>query len=517
MQVTRLCSWIAILKSDWAAWPRSHLAGSFFVGSPHQRRLGIKDSPEQALADWSSFAEWGEEDELPRKWAEEFTSRCTEVVYEWLNAKGVKFFPIVHWVERGLLVQGNSVPRFHMVWGTGHGLIVNLCKHIYNHPNKANLTLKFRHKVDGFNGNVDGVTGVKGVNEETGERFEYDAKTVVVATGGICGDVERVKKEWYKDWGNAPAIILNGSHQYADGAVHDIVSNQLRANITHLDWQWNYAAGVHHPNPHPDRPHHGLSIVPPKSALWVDASGQRFGPMPLVSAFDTRYLVEQISKSEKQYSWQILNKRIAIKELAISGSQYNQAIREKKLLKFLMTVLRGNKQMVDHLIKDCKDFVVANSIEELAQKMNALTGDQSVDVSRLKTSIRSYDALIDKGAFNDDEQLRRITQLRQYRGDKARTLKYAKIEDSKGLPLIAIREFILSRKSLGGIQTDLDCRVLAQPVGGQQTVIPGLYAVGEAAGFGGGGMHGKRALEGTFLGGCIFTGRLAAKHIRSGA
>ena len=357
------------------------------------------------------------------------------------------------------------------------------------------------------------MTGVKGKHEDTGEPFEFTAPVTVVATGGIGGSVERIKKEWFKPWGEPPKVILNGSHQNANGAMHDEVS-KLGGNITRLDWQWNYAAGVHHPEPHPERPDHGLSLVPPKSALWVNYQGERFGPMPLVSAFDTRYLVEQICREEKKYSWQVMNQRIAVRELAISGSEFNHAVREKNLLAFLKMVKFGNKKLVDYMTSKCVDFVVANSVKELAEKMNALTGTQDVDPVLLQRSIKMYDDNVRRGEkHHNDEQLRRLAHLRQYRGDKARICKNQPIDDPKHRPLIAIREFILSRKTLGGIQTDLDCQVLSQPESGSQHTINGLYAVGEAAGFGGGGVHGHRALEGTFLGGCIYNGRKAAHHI----
>ena len=246
----------------------------------------------------------------------------------------------------------------------------------------------------------------------------------------------------------------------------------------------------------------------------MNYKGERIGPMPLVTAYDTRFLVEQICKQEKKYSWQVLNMKIAYKEFAVSGAESNDAIREKKWLKFLWTVLTGNKEVVNDMLDNCVDFVTANSIEELVEKMNKLQGTNDVDVKAMKEAIQTYDANIDRGEkFHDDEQLRRIAHARQYRGDRVRTCKFQKIYDKDALPLIAIREFILSRKTMGGIQTDLEGRVLTKPMNGRQQPIGGLYAVGEAAGFGGGGMHGIGSLEGTFLGGCVLTARMAAKSI----
>jgi predicted oxidoreductase len=269
---------------------------------------------------------------------------------------------------------------------------------------------------------------------------------------------------------------------------------------------WNYAAGVHHPQPR--KPGHGLSIVPPRSALWLDWRGRRIGPMPLVTGFDTRDLVAQVCATERQYSWQLMNKAIAIKELAVSGAEHNPSIRDKKKLAFLRDLLFGNKWLYEEMTSTCKDFVVGRDLPELVAKMNALQGDDAVSLDEIRAATESYDAQIDRGqTFHNDEQLRRIAYVRHWKGDRLRTCKFQKILDPKAGPLLAVREFIISRKSLGGIQTDLQCRVL--DAGGQP--IFGLYAAGEAAGFGGGGMHGLRALEGSFLGGCILSGRLAGQ------
>lgn len=490
--------------------------GIFFVDTKHQRKSGIHDSIELARQDWYNFAEFSDKDVWPKKWADYYIENCTLDVYEWLRYKRIKFFPVVHWVERGLYQPGNSVPRFHMVWGTGHELVKVLTKNLEYHPNRQKLSIFFRHKVEDFVMAGGKVVGVSGTDEEDNNAFEAKADINIVASGGISGKIEEVKKHWPKAWGEPPAKILNGSHQYADGTLI-YASQKIKANVTHLDKMWNYAAGIHHPKP--DKPDHGLSIVPPKSALWVDHRGQRFGPQPLVSAYDTRFLVEKICEqkgAENKYSWQVMNWKIAVKELAISGSEYNEAVRNKRFISFVLNAYFGNKKLAKHLKKHSQDFVVANSIEELAAKMNTLNADKNVDVNLLKASIERYDDQIDRGEkFFNDDQLRRIMHLRQYRGDRLRTCEFQKINDKKAYPLVAIREFILSRKSLGGIQTDLDGRVLTDPKSGNQP-IPGLYAVGESAGFGGGGIHGLRSLEGTFLGGCIFTARKAAASIKKG-
>ena len=490
---------------------RWSFGGIFFVGTPEQRRMGIHDTPAQALTDWHAFAEFEPQDDWPRRWAEHYVHGTTDHVYHWLRDAGIRFFPVVHWVERGLFMPGNSVPRFHMVWGTGHGLMQTLIGRLRNHSHADRLQLHFHHRVTDLITTDGAVTGVQGITEDKGEAFEAEASAVVIAAGGICGNIERLRKHWPPDWGKPPETILNGAHPVADGALHDVAADH-GAHVTHLDKQWLYAAGVHHPRPEHEA--HGLSIVPPKSALWVNHRGERIGPAPLVAGFDTRYLVERICAQEQSYSWQIMNWTIAKKELAISGSEYNDAIRDKKPLAFLLTVLRGNEKLVREMVDTCADFVTARSVPELADRMNALTGTDHVDAKRLTDTLARYDAQIDRGAkYYNDDQLRRLAHLRRYRGDRVRTCAFQKIVDATALPLIAVREFILSRKTLGGIQTDLEGRVLRPPINGEQAPIAGLYAVGEAAGFGGGGIHGLRALEGTFLGACIFTGRLAARSI----
>lgn len=486
---------------------RISFGGVFAVDSPEQRSSGVSDTAELALADWVAFGELGEADVWPRRWAEAFVGRCRVDVRDWLVARGVKFLPVVNWVERGLFTPGNSVPRFHIVWGTGLGLIQALEQTIANHPHRQKLEIQYRHKVEELTAQNGRIVGCTGVDEATGKSFTATAENVVVASGGIAGDLERVRRNWYPAWGKPPEVLLNGSHPEADGKLQDAAAAH-GAQVTHLEKMWNYAAGVHHWKP--THPHHGLSLVPPKSALWMDAHGKRLGPTPLVTAFDTRYLVETIAQQPRKYSWQIMNMKIATKELAVSGSQFNHAIRDKSYPRFLGNLLFGNKALVQEFIDNCPDFVTAGSVRELAAKMNEVQGDDAVNADILAEEIARYDAQIDRGPkLHNDDQLRRIAHARQYKGDRFRTCKFAKIDDPSSRPLIAVREFILTRKSLGGIQTDLQSRVL--DAAGQP--IPGLFAVGEAAGFGGGGMHGLRALEGTFLGGCIFSGRAAGRAI----
>jgi predicted oxidoreductase len=482
---------------------RESFGGLFFVESPEQRRNRIKDSKALALADWTSFGELDGADALSREWAATYIDRCIPDLYEWLSAFGIRFLPLPLWVERGDTRRGNSVPRFHMVWGTGRELAVRLAAALERHPNRARLTLKFEHSVEALVYEGGRVRGVRGVGERDGRAFELAGDHVVVASGGFNGNLDRVRAHWHRDWGRPPAILLNGSHKYADGRLHDAVE-AVGGRLTNVDRMWNYASGVHHFRPR--KPHHGLSLVPPKSALWLDWRGARIVP-PLVSGFDTRALVAAICAKERAYSWQLLNRSIALKELAVSGAEFNPAIRDRSWPAFLATLVLGNRWLVRELTTHCEDVVVAHSLPELVGKMNTLQGDRSVDLGALTDAVRSYDAAIEHGT--EDPQLERIATLRQYRGDRMRTCKRQRILDRRAMPLIAVREFIVSRKSLGGIRTDLQCRVLDA----RDEPIPGLYAVGEAAGFGGGGMHGLRALEGTFLGGAMLTGRIAGRFI----
>jgi hypothetical protein len=492
-------------EANFGGLARESFGGIFVVGSHEQRRAGFADTPAQAFDDWCSFGELAASERWPRRWAEAYVNRCHDDVYAWVKARGIGFFPIPHWVERGLAVHGNSVPRFHLVWGTGQELALQLIKRLRSHPQAGRLTLHFGHRVEALLSEGGAVTGCRGTLEAGGRSFEARADATVVAAGGINGSDARIRRHWHPDWGAPPRTILNGSHRYADGTLHDAVAAAGGA-LTHLDWMWNYAAGVRHWRPR--KANHGLSVVPPRSALWVNARGERILP-PLVTGFDTRDLVAQACRQPGQYTWQVLNRRIALKELAISGAEFNPSIRDKKRLAFLRDILLGNRWLVDTLCANCADVVAADSLPALVEKMNRLGGGETVSLEALERDLRAFDGRIARGAVQEDPQLARIAALRTYRGDKVRTCDLQPILDPKAGPLIAIREFVISRKSLGGMQTDLSSRVL----GADGAPIPGLYAAGEAAGFGGGGMHGKRALEGTFLGGCILGGRIAGRAI----
>ncbi len=499
-------------ESELGGLAKWSFGGMFFVDTKHQRRNGIKDSIDRAITDWFNFAEFADDEVWGKRWAEQYIHLCTPHSYHWLRSLGLDFFRVLNWVERGLDKDGNTVPRFHMVWGTGWELTKVIRNVMLNHPRATkNLRIQYRHRVTELAGGQSGVTGVRGTNEATDSPFEGSADIVVVATGGINGNIEKVKENWFQAWGKPPEIILTGAHEYALGDLHD-ATERIDGSVANLDKQWNYAAGI--PHYAPRFPGHGLSLVPCKTALWLNYEGQRMGPNPLVTAYDTRFLVERICQEERKYSWQVLNRKIALKEFAISGSEHNPAFRNKKFFQVIRNVLFGNKALVNKILDNCPDMIAADTLEELVEKMNALQGDKAVKLEHVRAAVEAYDASIDAGPPYADEQQQRIHHARSWRGDKARTMNMAKIGDPRKGPFIAIREFILSRKSLGGIQTDLECRVLSKPdAQGRQEPIPGLYAVGEAAGFGGGGLHGHRSLEGTFLGACVVTGRVAGRAI----
>jgi len=492
--------------------------GMLFVDTPLQRLNGIKDSKQLALDDWFGAAEFSTQkmqDPLAKAWANAYIERSREDVYDWLKNVGIQFFPIVHWVERGDYgfkqgSRGNSVPRYHVVWGTGYGLTQTLIQTLMNHKNKHKLSIKFQHKVDSFLFAGSKVIGCRGsIEGSLAQAFQINSHQVVICAGGINGNLAQVKKHWdVETYGEYPENILSGSHPYADGLLHDEVSNS-GGSIKNRGWMWNYASGIKHPKP--EYPNHGLSLMPARSSLWLDAKGERIGPMPLVTGFDTHNLCKVTGQLEGQYSWQVMNYKIACKELAVSGSHLNKAFLNKSWLGILKMALKGNEEMVRWLMSDCNDVVVADNVPSLVGKMNELEAlDIPVKLSHVQSAVQGYDDQIQRGLkFTTDDQIRKIHFMRQWRGDKVRTLKSQKILDEKAGPLIAIRTRIISRKSMGGFETNTRSEVVDQ----SGLVMEGLYAAGEAAGFGGAGCSGIRSLEGTFLSLCILNGRVAGQTI----
>ena len=498
------------LEENLGGLAKDSFGGVLLVGTKHQARTGIEDSEELALADWLRYGEikggW------PQRWAEFYIEHSIDMIYEWLDDKGVSFLPVVNWPERGMHVKGNSVPRWHIAWGTGFRIIKNTLASLFSHPQKKNLFLKTQHKVENFifsEGKVKGVVGKK-FSQAGEEDFEVYADAVVLACGGICGgDLSFLKSSWPSSLSSFPKNILNGSHPYADGLLHS-KSEELGASLTNLEKHWHYAAGIHHPTKTPNVRNKGLSLVPPRSALWLNARGERIGPDPLVGYIDTSFLVEKILKEPGQYSWQVMNWKMAIAELAVSGCQYMTSFLKESRLLLLRDLIFGNRSLVNRLIRESEDVLVADSLEELAKKMKDKTPSEEIsfDKKAFFHSIRSYDKLVEEGDFKDF-QLQKIREFKNYKGDRLRIASSQKIENERARPYIAIKECILTRKSLGGIKTNLSCEVIRD----DETKVPGLYAIGEAAGFGGGGIHGKRSLEGTFLGSCLLTGQQLARSL----
>ncbi len=497
-------------RENFGGLAKRAFGGMALVNTPMQRFFGIHDSPDLAFSDWMNCAELGSGDTWPRNWAKYYVHQCLPDVYFWLKSLGIGFIPSVNWVERGQFGAGNSVPRYHIIWGTGHSLCENLIQRLHHHHRNNQLKLLFKHRVTQLSVEAGRVNGLCGMSELDGSEFSVSASTVIVAAGGINGNIDRVKDHWDRSWGAPPETILNGSHKFADGKLHDLVEG-VGGAVTHLENMWNYPSGIQ--DPKPDMPDHGLSLLPPRSALWIDCRGRRIGPQPMVSGFDTRDLCKRVCQQERQYTWQVMNWKIALKELAISGAEHNPMIRDKNIVGFAKDLIFGNSRLVNWMIDHCKDVVVGQSLPELVDKMNGLTQRNPVNLGLLQKTIADYDCQIDRGPrlFND-EQLRQIAHLRRWPADRIRTCKFQKIMDNKAMPLIAIREFILSRKSLGGIQTDLQSRVMDC----QGQAIPGLYAIGEAAGFGGGGVNGKRSLEGTFMSLCILNAKAAIASLKTG-
>jgi predicted oxidoreductase len=480
--------------------------GMALVGTPEQKRMGVDDSPQRCLADWIRFGELEARETWPLAWAKCYVEESKTLVYDWVRSLGLKFMPAVNFVERGERIRGNSVPRYHVLWGTGRELVQVLIGKLHQHPHADRLTLLHEHRATALSVSEGAVSGCSGTSP-AGD-FLVEAGNTVIATGGINGSVEKVREHWLPDWPAPPEEILNGANPYSDGVIHEAAAG-IGARLDHLGDMWNYAAGIPHPEPHFDG--HGLSLIPPKTCLWLDPDGNPVGPDPMVTGFDTNGLCRQVA--EHPYTWQVLNRKILLKELAISGAEHNPNIVRHRTLRFLKDMLLGNTWLVNKMLSQSTEFVSADDWQTLAERMNELAGVNRIQPGRLESLAGDYDAaMADPARHADHPQISRILKAREWRTEKLRTCKLQAIGQKKAGPLIAIRLRFVSRKSLGGLQTDLQCRVLDRA--GEP--IAGLYAVGEAAGFGGGGASGKRSLEGTFLSGCILTARKAAAAIGRG-
>jgi len=496
------------------------LGGLFLVNSPEQRRLRIRDSHALAWQDWEGTAGFDRpEDEWPRKWAQAYVQFAAGEKRSWLHQMGHRLFPIVGWAERGGYTatgHGNSVPRFHVTWGTGPGIVEPFERRVRAGVERGLVRLAVRHRVDEITRSAGAVDGVRGVRLEPstvsrGEPssrtavgdFELHAQAVIVTSGGIGGDHELVRAAWPERLGRPPEHLISGVPAHVDGRMVAITQS-AGGNLINPDRMWHYVEGIH--NWDPIWPLHGIRILPGPSSLWLDAHGRRL-PAPLFPGFDTLGTLEHLRMTGYDHSWFVLNKRIVAREFALSGSEQNPDLTGRSIRGVIDRIRAGVPGPVQAFLDRGEDFVSATSLPDLVERMNRVTEHPLLDLATVDREVRARDREI-ANPFTKDAQVTAIRGSRRYLGDRlTRTVKPHRLLDPAAGPLIAVRLSVLTRKTLGGIQTDLESRVLAQ----DGNPVPGLYAAGEVAGFGGGGMHGYRSLEGTFLGGCLFSGRQAGR------
>lgn len=499
--------------------------GLFFVDSHEQRLMGVKDSKDLAWQDWLGTARFDRgvddpagQDHWARKWAEAYVDFAAGEKRSWLAGLGMQWFPIVGWAERGGGLadgHGNSVPRFHITWGTGPAVVEPFEKKVRQAVAAGKVTFRFRHRVDELITSGGAVTGVRGaVLEPSGVArgkpssrtvvgdFELRAPVVVVTSGGIGADHDLVRRNWPARLGTPPKTMITGVPAHVDGRMLGI-TERAGGRIVNPDRMWHYTEGLR--NYDPIWPGHGIRILPGPSSMWFDATGKRFGA-PDLPGYDTLHTLKSITASGHDYSWFVTTQKIIAKEFALSGSEQNPDLTKKDLLMLLSRIWQ-TPEPIERFKKYGEDFVVASSLPELVHGMNRLTGDNLIDLADLQRQIEARDREI-ANPYTKDLQVMGIRNALAYPGDTlSRTASVHRILDPDAAPLIAVRLNVLTRKTLGGLQTDLSGRVLN--AAGQP--IPGLYAAGEVAGFGGGGVHGYGSLEGTFLGGCLFSGRVAGR------
>lgn len=497
--------------------------GLFLVDSPEQRRLGVKDSAELALADWLGSADFAADgsDRWGRAWAEGFVDFAAGDLRSWLHAKGVRWFPLVQWTERGGYLadgHGNSVPRFHITWGTGPGILEPFVRALLDARRDGLVDVRFRHKVTDLVTTDGRVTGVRGdvlvadpvaravpSSREVAAPFEIFAAAVVVATGGIGANHDLVRSTWPASAGRLPARMLAGVPDHVDGSGI-AAAKASGAAVVHEDRMWHYPEGI--TNHSPVWSQHGIRILAGPSSLWLDADGHRL-PAPLFPGFDSLGALRHVTERGDDHSWFVLDKTILGQEFALSGSEQNPDLTGKDVSLLLERVKPGAVGPVEAFAEKSDEFLWADTPAELAAKMNALSGTGRIDADALERTIVARDRQVETG-LGKDSQVVATAMARRYVVDKLiRVAKPHRLLDPEHGPLLAVRLSVLTRKTLGGLHTDLEGRVL-RPDG---EVLPGLWAVGEASGFGGGGVHGHRALEGTFLGGCLFTGRTVGRAL----
>jgi hypothetical protein len=495
--------------------------GLFLVDSPEQRRMRIRDSHDLALQDWLGSAGFDRrEDHWPRKWAEAYVAFAAGEKRSWLHARGLRWFPIVGWAERGGYLateHGNSVPRFHITWGTGPGIIAPFVAGLREAEKQGLASLRFRHRVSGFTTTAGVIDGVQGevLEPSTVERgrassrtgvgeFALKAQAIVIASGGIGGNFDLVRQAWPKRLGEPPRHMICGVPEHVDGRMLGI-TQAAGGCVINRDRMWHYTEGVRNWSPIWSR--HGIRILPGPSSMWFDARGKRL-PVPLFPGFDTLGTLQHIMATGHDYSWFILSRKIIEREFALSGSEQNPDLTSGSWARVIRSRRAGGAPPpVRAFMEQGADFIVERDLRQLVARMNKLTGEPLIDAAALERDIAARDREIDN-PFTKDAQVVAIRGARRYLGDKLiRVAKPHRLLDPANGPLIAVRLWILTRKTLGGLETDLSARVLD----GDGKPLGNVFAAGEVAGFGGGGMHGYRALEGTFLGGCIFSGRTAGR------
>ena len=497
--------------------------GLFLVDSPEQRRMGIRDSLALAWQDWQGSAAFDRpEDSWPSRWAEAYVNVAAGEKRAWLRAMGHRFFPVVGRAERGGGAadgHGNSVPRFHVTWGTGPGVVEPFERRVRAAVARGLIKLCFRHRVDDLVATGGVVTGVRGriledsdvprgvasSRVETAD-FGYAAAAVIITSGGIGGDHDLVRKAWPERLGRPPKRMVAGVPAHVDGRMVGI-TERAGGHIINPDRMWHYTEGLRNWNP--IWVNHGIRILPGPSSLWLDATGRRL-PAPLFPGFDTLGTLNHLMTTGYDYSWFVLTQKIIEWEFALSGSEQNPDLTDRSVRQVLRRVRRGAPGPVEAFKQHGTDFVIAPTLDELVAGMNKLAAEADgpvLDVAEVRRVVAARDREI-LNAFTKDAQITAIRGARNYRGDKLiRVATPHRLEDPAAGPLIAVRLNILTRKTLGGLHTDLSARVLRS----DGTALPGVYAAGEVAGFGGGGMHGYNSLEGTFLGGCLFSGRTAGR------